>query len=110
MSSGDIVRVILVIVPLVDLAAMLVLWGAVRGAGGWRVSPAWLRHGLFTSCVIWLGSSLLATVALLGLLHVSIDPEMQLWLVVIALVLPSLANAALLWRYWHGFDGAGRAP
>lgn len=106
MTPRDALYVVLIVLPVVDLFASVVLWRAVRDSGGWRRAPGSLKDRATAATLIWLAASLVATIALLGLVHIEAPRVVLLTLLTLAVLIPSMTSVLWVIRWWTG--GFGR--
>ena len=105
MSNLDALRLVLIVLPAIDLLAAVILWRAVRRAD--NDAPDALVDRAMAATVIWVAASIVAIAALAGLLRIGVPPDTLLAVVALGVMLPSLTSLLWVWRYWRGGFGGG---
>jgi hypothetical protein len=101
----DAIAVLLIVVPVVDWLAVLLMTRALRSASGLGYRPRYLVERRLVAGIIAFTTTLGAILGLARLTGNHIDPEITLVMLVAIMVLPSFANALWLWRVVRGDFG-----
>jgi len=92
----------LLMLPVIDLFAAYTLWKLVQRSGGAYNAPRALVDRATAATITWLAASLVGTLVVLQHLGRLPNGSDLVYLLVVAVTLPSMASVIWVWRWWTG--------